>query len=61
MSSETVAAIKDIDERIEGMWQAVAIFTRNRDAHGVMDMGAELQSLQRARVELMKLAAVSAA
>lgn len=55
MRAEVLLA--DIDERIEAMWQAVALFTRNRDAHGVMDMGAELQALQRAKAELAKVVA----
>lgn len=48
-------ALKDIDKRIESMWQAVELFTGLRDPHGVMDMGAELQALLRAKSELAKL------
>jgi hypothetical protein len=48
--------MKDIDERIETTWKMVDLFSKNRDAHGVMDMGAELQALQRAKAELDKVA-----
>jgi hypothetical protein len=36
-------------------WDMAEVFLQNRDAHGVMDMGAELQSLQRAINELERL------
>jgi hypothetical protein len=48
-------AIKSIEGREETCWASVRMFLENRDAHGVMDMGAELQSLQRAKMELVKL------
>lgn len=51
------AALASIDARIESTWTAVELFTKNRDPHGVMDMGAELQALQRARLELLQLEA----
>lgn len=48
-------AIKSLDNREETCWAMARVFLENRDAHGVMDMGAELQSLQRAKMELVKL------
>ena len=48
-------AIKSVDDRIEWCWASTRMFLENKDAHGVMDMGAELQSLQRAKAELEKL------
>jgi hypothetical protein len=48
-------AIKSLDNREETCWAMARVFLENRDAHGVMDMGAELQSLQRAKAELVKL------
>jgi len=36
-------------------WDMAKVFLENKDAHGVMDMGAELQSLQRAIQEVKKL------
>lgn len=48
-------AIKSIDARIEWCWASTRMFLENKDARGVMDSGAELQSLQRAKAELEKL------
>lgn len=44
-----------IEGRIKMGWQSARLFWENRDAHGVMDMGAELQSLERAKKELEAL------
>ena len=47
--------IADLKRREDKFWQLASLFVEHRDAHGVMDMGAELQALQRARSELSKL------
>jgi len=44
-----------LEERENICWQMAKVFLENKDAHGVMDMGAELQSLQRAIQEVKKL------
>lgn len=44
-----------LEQRENICWQMAKVFLENKDAHGVMDMGAELQSLQRAINELKKL------
>lgn len=46
----------DLHERADDCWKMAAVFLKNRDAHGLMDIGAELQSLRiamRAVRELM--------
>lgn len=52
-------ALASVDARIESLWAIVATFAANRDPHGVMDMGAELQALYRARAELLRLTGVN--
>ena len=44
-----------LKQREDICWQMAKVFLENKDAHGVMDMGAELQSLQRAIQEVEKL------
>lgn len=55
----TAASVNDILESIKhrekNCWGMAQTFIDNRDAHGVMDIGAELQSLDRARKEVEKL------
>jgi hypothetical protein len=36
-------------------WDMAEVFLQNRDAHGIHDMGVEIQALQRAKLELEKL------
>jgi hypothetical protein len=50
--SEILSSLK---LREEICWQMAWVFLKNKDAHGIMDMGAELQSLKRAIEELQKL------
>jgi hypothetical protein len=51
-----------INERIETLrnlericWEMAGVFLENRDAHGIHDMGVEIQALQRAIAELNKV------
>lgn len=44
-----------LQERERICWDMAKVFLENRDAHGVMDMGAELQALQRAILEIKRL------
>ena len=46
--------LKSIKEREEICWNMAKVFLENKDAHGIHDMGVELQSLHRARSELLK-------
>jgi len=48
-------AIKSLDNREETCWAMARVFLENRDAHGLHDMGVEIQALQRAKAELVKL------
>ncbi len=48
-----------LKQREDICWQMAKVFLVNKDAHGVMDMGAELQSLQRAIQEVEKLGELS--
>jgi len=36
-------------------WDMAEVFLQNKDAHGLHDMGVEIQALQRAKLELVKL------
>ena len=55
MRTKEEEALANLRWREEKCWDMAEVFLQNRDAHGVMDMGAELQSLQRARNELERL------
>jgi hypothetical protein len=46
--------IDELLDRENICWAMAGVFLANRDAHGVMDMGAELQALQTAGRELCK-------
>jgi hypothetical protein len=48
-----------LQEREKICWDMAKVFLENKDAHGVMDMGAELQSLQRAIQEIKRLGETS--
>lgn len=50
--SELLASIL---KREQDCWHMAQTFLDNRDAHGVMDIGAELQSLERAHKEVEKI------
>jgi len=45
--------IEKIKERIIICWQMSGVFLENKDAHGLHDMGVEIQALQRALDELV--------
>lgn len=47
--------ITSIKARQNSCWVIAQMFLDNRDAHGVMDIGAELQALERAQKEIEKL------
>lgn len=49
--SETLA---DVEDRISKCWVAAEMFLKNKDHHGIMDMGAEVAALVRSRIELLK-------
>lgn len=51
--------IKERIERIKTLeticWEMASVFLENKDAHGIHDMGVEIQALQRAIAEIEKL------
>ena len=55
MRTREQEALDNLRWREAKCWDMAEVFLQNRDAHGVMDMGAELQALQRAIAELEKL------
>lgn len=53
MSREEI--IEGIKKKQINCWHMAQTFIDNRDAHGVVDMAAELQALERAYKEVEKL------
>ena len=47
--------LESLRKREEAAWGMASMFLENRDAHGVMDAGSELESLRRAISEIEKL------
>jgi len=47
--------LKSLRKREDAAWGMATMFLENRDAHGVMDAGSELESLRRAITEIEKL------
>lgn len=47
--------LASICKRKEACWKMAEVFLQNLDAHGIMDMGAEIQALNRAEEEIKKL------
>lgn len=47
--------LDDLTAREASCWQMSRVFLANRDAHGLHDMGVEIQALQRAAAEIRKL------
>lgn len=44
--------INKLKERESTCWAMAKVFLENKDAHGIHDMGVEIQALQRAITEL---------
>lgn len=47
--------IESLRSREETCWEMAKVFMENKDPHGIHDMGVELQAIQRAILELIKL------
>lgn len=47
--------IESLKFRENACWNMTKVFFENKDAHGIHDMGVELQALQRAILELNKI------
>lgn len=48
-------ALLSLQERERICWDMAKVFLENKDAHGIHDMGVEIQALQRAIQELKHL------
>ena len=48
-------SIQKLKNREEVCWAMVNVFLEIKDAHGIHDMGVEIQALQRAQQELIKI------
>lgn len=55
MRTREQEAIDDIKYRERICWDMAEVFLMNRDAHGIHDMGVEIQALQRAIAEIKGL------
>lgn len=44
--------INELQNRVRVCWEMASVFLANRDAHGIHDMGVEIQALERALAEL---------
>lgn len=47
--------LDSLKSREESCWKMAKVFLENKDAHGIHDMGVEIQALQRAIAELKKV------
>jgi hypothetical protein len=48
-------ALANLEYREKVCWDMAEVFLQNKDAHGIHDMGVEIQALQRAIAELENL------
>lgn len=55
MSNSVTEKIARLKKRKEICWQMAQVFLDNGDAHGIHDMGVEIQALERAINELESL------
>ena len=55
MRTKEQEAIDTLEYRENICWDMAEVFLQNRDAHGIHDMGVEIQALQRAKTELKRL------
>jgi len=53
--NQITALLASLRKREDAAWGMASMFLENRDAHGVMDAGSELESLRRAITEIEKL------
>lgn len=45
-------SLNNLKYREDVCWEMASVFLENRDAHGIHDMGVEIQALQRAIAEI---------
>ena len=51
-NSILLATLSSLKERRAATWAQAKVYLENRDSHGIMDMGAEIQALDRAIREI---------
>lgn len=54
MKDNKSTVLTDLEERERICWKMAKVFLENKDAHGLHDMGVEIQALQRAKIEVDK-------
>lgn len=55
MRTKQQEALDSLKYREEKCWDMAEVFLMNKDAHGIHDMGVEIQALQRAIAEIQGL------
>jgi hypothetical protein len=55
MRTREQEALDNLMWREAKCWDMAEVFLQNRDAHGIHDMGVEIQALQRAAAEIRKI------
>jgi hypothetical protein len=55
MTPKEQKVLDSLDYRETICWGMAEVFLQNRDAHGIHDMGVEIQALQRAITEIKRI------
>jgi hypothetical protein len=55
MRSVEQEVLDSLDRREKICWDMAEVFLQNKDAHGIHDMGVEIQALQRAIAEIKRI------
>jgi len=55
MRTKEQEVLDNLKHREEVCWDMAEVFLQNRDAHGIHDMGVEIQALQRTITEIKRL------
>jgi hypothetical protein len=55
MRSVEQEVLNSLDRREKICWDMAEVFLQNKDAHGIHDMGVEIQALQRAIAEIKRI------
>lgn len=60
MTSSVSNILLSLSNREAACWAMAKVFLENCDAHGLHDMGVEIQALQRAKQEIEKCGVINA-
>ena len=55
MITKEQATLDNLQYREKICWDMAEVFLQNKDAHGIHDMGVEIQALQRAITEIKRI------